>query len=96
VIVVAVVMTRRDLDAWARALGLDNDDDAAGQVRRLFGWVSSAAIDLNSAYLLLGGGSDRGLSEHVHVAFNRSTEATSELADVLLAFERHERGRWAS
>ncbi len=84
---------RRDLDAWAVTLGVNNDDDAIAELRRLFARVDDAAEELRAVYVVVNGGPNDAAAGHLTGAFARSVQAASALLEVLQAFQRHERGR---
>ena len=92
-----MVEIRRDLDSVATALGVTNDADASAVLRRL----EVQAADLESALLRL----HNSVPQHgrpvtaidefaiaIHEASKKVHEAWTQLMDIRLSFQAHERG----
>jgi hypothetical protein len=85
--------SRRDLDAWAVCLGVDNDDDAAARLQNLAARAGAGSEVLGEvARKLHGLRSDEPVST-IQRASARLDAAYDAMAEVLRGFYVHERGR---
>jgi hypothetical protein len=85
--------TRRDLDAWATALDVHNDDDAKGVLGRLLLGLSDTHAALAESSRLVNRAPDGDVTASLSRAMGNVGEAMDELTTVLLSFAAHERGR---
>jgi hypothetical protein len=85
--------TRRDLDAWANALDVRNDDDAKGVLGRLLLRLSDTHSSLAESSRLVNRAPDGDVTASLSRAMGNVGEAMDELTTVLLSFAAHERGR---
>jgi hypothetical protein len=84
--------TRRDLDAWARALEVDNDDDATAVLGLWLDRLEVATRELGSLHrsmVKVPTTFDLGRIRKAHAL---TDDALVDLARVASAFYRHERG----
>src|SRR3954470_8061960 len=88
----AMARTRRDLDAWATALDVRNDDDAKGVLGRLLLGLSDTHAALAESSRLVNRAPDGDVTASLSRAMGNVGEAMDELTTVLLSFAAHERG----
>ena len=86
---------RKDLDAWAELLGVDNDIEATNRLRIWHARLLVLAEELNWFQNKLHtagalGGDDAMVA--LHDAATGTLDAAEELWQLRRAFERHERG----
>jgi hypothetical protein len=87
-----LTMSRRDLDVWARALGVENDDDATAVMGPWLDRLEVATRELGSLHRVMSkvpANFDLGRIRKAHAL---TDDTLVDLARVLSAFYRHERG----
>jgi hypothetical protein len=89
----ALFVKRTDLDLWATALGVNNDDDALRAMRRLVSEVDVAAVLLRGAWQKVKDAPDDESRRHLVKALAEAVLAVDELRHVQKSFALHERGR---
>lgn len=85
----------KDLDAWARALGVSNDADAMAALRKMSAsmLIIAGEIAKTRQKLLDGGVPDRGpVMDDILKSAAYTLDAGLALGQVRMAFARHERG----
>ncbi|MPZ61145.1 MAG: hypothetical protein GEU93_07585 [Propionibacteriales bacterium] len=82
---------RRDLDAWAHALGVDNDDDAIGVLHRLTDGLVDADDRLRGAQKTLAKAPNRDVLVQLSRALGRIDQLQTVLEEVARGFQIHER-----
>jgi hypothetical protein len=85
--------SRRDLDAWANALDVHNDDDARGVLGRLLLGLSNTHAALAESSRTVNRAPDGDVTASLSRAMGNVGDAMDELTTVLLSFAAHERGR---
>lgn len=87
----ALLTRRRDLDAWAQALGAKTDDEALARLKRLSARVDVVLGELTEiSSVMTDAPGDAGTE--FRSAYFKATAGSNQLADVVTAFQRHERG----
>ncbi|SDK21393.1 hypothetical protein SAMN05428985_10348 [Nocardioides sp. YR527] len=90
-----VTARRKDLDAWADILGVDNDADAMTVLSNQYGRLLVIAGELNTFQNKFSKSGVVG-GDDILVALNDAARETLDAADGLRllrrSFERHERG----
>ena len=85
--------SRRDLDAWAVCLGVDNDDDAAARLQNLAARAGAASELLGDVCRRLNGLRSQAPVATIQTASHRLDQAYDAMAGALRGFYVHERGR---
>lgn len=85
--------SRRDLDAWATSLGVDNDDDASARLGNLTARVGAADELVAEVVRSLKGVRSSDLVDRLQRAESRLGKAYDAMAEALRGFYVHERGR---
>ena len=86
---------RSDLDAWADALGVRDDDAALSALRRVSTDLNEVIMRLDLVHASIGGGSSvysLVIAENVRASKSSASAALTEIGLVVAAFKRHERG----
>ncbi|SDK10805.1 hypothetical protein SAMN05428985_102702 [Nocardioides sp. YR527] len=86
---------RTDLDAWADALGVRDDDAALSALRRVSTDLNEVTMRLDLVHASIGGGSSvysLVIAENVRASKTSASQALTEIALVEMAFKRHARG----
>ncbi len=86
---------RTDLDAWADALGVRDDDAALSALRFVSCDLNDVMTLLDSVHASIGGGSSvysLTIAEKVRASKSSASAALTEVGLVVAAFKRHERG----
>lgn len=89
----ALFVKRADLDAWAVALGVSNDDDALQVLRRVVAEVDAAATLLRGVWRKVADAPDGKARDHLVKSLGEAVIAVDELRHVQKSFRLHERGR---
>jgi predicted phage tail protein len=89
----ALFVKRTDLDLWATALGVNNDDDALQVLRQVLAQVDAAAQQLRTAWHKVADAPDDEARKHIAKALTEAVVAVDELRHVQKSFRLHERGR---
>jgi hypothetical protein len=89
----ALFATRRDLDAWARCLGVDNDDDATAKLTTLAAKAGTVAEVLTAVCRSLNGIRTFDAVTDLRRASARMDNAYAAMGEALRGFYVHERGR---
>ena len=83
--------SRRDLDVWADALGVANDDEAVGVLQRLLGRLLDGQDRVRSAARALSGAPGKDLQTELSKALGRIDLSVIAVEDALRGFRIHER-----
>ena len=89
----AVFGKRRELNEWAQALGVTNDVDAMGALRRLMNELDEARSVLQRTTPVLADVPDADAQLGAAGAMTAIENASAHLLQVERRFARHERGR---
>lgn len=89
----AVFGKRRELNEWAQALGVSNDMDAIGALRRLMNELDDARSVLQKTTVVLANVPDPDAQTGCVGAMTAMETASGHLLAVERRFARHERGR---
>ena len=86
-----------ELDLWADALGIDNDDEALVALRRLGSRFANLEEDLQDLLdSIPAGGIESNRGDEIVTCLSRASadveEAGGYLDQIAAAFQRHERG----
>lgn len=82
-----------ELDTWARALGVDNDDDAMTALAQVMGKLRAASEQATEAARATSGAPDPEVSEGCRIASTEVEAALDGLVQLYHKFHRHQRGR---
>jgi hypothetical protein len=86
-------VTRRDLDAWAEALGVGSDAEGVALLRRLIDRADTADAELFAVYEAVVNGPDDEPGRALGGAIDRTVTSTTELLNLMQGYQRHEKGR---
>jgi hypothetical protein len=84
--------TRRDLDAWAVALGVSNDDDASGELHKLMGRLLDGQDRIRTTARSLSKAPNEDVRRSLATALGRLDLAVFAVGEALRDFAVHERG----
>ncbi|GAB3829709.1 hypothetical protein [Kribbella italica] len=84
--------TRRDLDAWANALGVANDADASGELHKLLGRLLDGQDRVRAAARSLSKAPNEDVRRSLATALGRLDLAVFVVDEALRGFAVHERG----
>ncbi|WP_405063844.1 hypothetical protein OG474_19950 [Kribbella sp. NBC_01505] len=84
--------TRRDLDAWAVALGVSNDSDASGELHKLMGRLLDGQDRIRTAARSLSKAPNEDVRRSLATALGRLDLAVFAVGEALRGFAVHERG----
>lgn len=84
--------TRRDLDAWAVAVGATNDFDAAGELHKLLGRLMDGQDRIRTAARSLSKAPNEDVRRSLATALGRLDLAVMAVDEALRGFAIHERG----
>ena len=84
--------TRRDLDGWADALGVRNDEDASGELHKLMGRLLDAQDRVRTVARSLSRAPKDDVRGSLATALGRLDLAVVAVDQALRGFAVHERG----
>ncbi len=84
--------TRRDLDAWAVAVGASNDFDAAGELHKLLGRLLDGQDRIRTTARSLSKAPNEDVRRSLATALGRLDLAVMAVDEALRGFAIHERG----
>lgn len=84
--------TRRDLDAWAVAVGATNDFDAAGELHKLLGRLMDGQDRIRTTARSLSKAPSEDVRRSLATALGRLDLAVMAVDEALRGFVIHERG----
>lgn len=86
------VWTRRDLDEWADALGVNNDDDAVAELHKILGRLLHGQDRVQKVARSLSKAPNDDVRRLMATAVGRIDLAVLAVSDALRGFTIHERG----
>ncbi len=84
--------SRRDLDAWAVAMGVSNDFDASGELHKLMGRLLDGQDRIRTAARSLSKAPNEDVRRSLATALGRLDLAVLVVDEALRGFAVHERG----
>ena len=88
----ALFATRRDLDEWADALGVRNDEDASGELHKLMGRLLDGQDRVRAVARSLSKAPNDEVRQSLATALGRLDLAVFVVDEALRGFAVHERG----